>query len=47
MGRFGNAPGALLSLSRIHITVKVGQDLAPGPGAATWIPDDSPRPNPS
>lgn len=46
MGRFGDGPGALLPLSRIQVTVKTGLDIAPGPGAATWIPDDSPRPNP-
>lgn len=46
MGRFGTDRGPLLSLSRIHITVKPGSGNAPGPGAAAWIPDDSPRPNP-
>lgn len=46
MGRFGTAAGALRSLSRIHITVKTGAHLAPGPGAATWIPDDAPRLDP-
>lgn len=46
MGRFGTGGGPLQSLSRIHITVKNGLELAPGPGSAVWIPDDSPRPNP-
>jgi hypothetical protein len=38
--------GPLVSLSRIHITVKDGPGRAPGRGTAVWIPDDSPRPNP-
>lgn len=46
MGRFGTGVGPLQSLSRIHITVKNGIELAPGPGSAVWIPDDSPRPFP-
>lgn len=54
MGRFGRpgtesraaGGGPLISLSRIHITVKDGTGLPPGRGAAAWIPDDSPRPNP-
>jgi hypothetical protein len=46
MGRFGTDRGPLRSLSRIHITVKNGSGIVPGPGAAAWIPDDSPRPNP-
>lgn len=45
LGRYG-ASGPLQSLSRIHITVKIGMDLAPAPGSAVWIPDDTPRPNP-
>jgi hypothetical protein len=47
MGRFGGRGGPLVSLSRIHITVKGGSDGAPGAGAATWMPDDSPRPYPA
>jgi hypothetical protein len=46
MGRFGEGGGPLVSLSRIHITVKSGSDRASGPGAAVWMPDDSPRPYP-
>lgn len=54
MGRFVAAgsvsgdrqTGQLRSLSRIHVTVKVGLEFSPGPGSAMWVPDDSPRPNP-
>lgn len=44
MGRYGTDKGAMQSLSRIHITVKAGMELAPGPGSPVWIPDDSPKP---
>ncbi|HLP30209.1 MAG TPA: hypothetical protein VK150_02530 [Geothrix sp.] len=47
MGRFGTGGGMLRSLSRIHITVKNGIKPSPGPGAAKWVPDDSPRPFPA
>ena len=47
MGRFGDGGGPMQSLSRIHITVKIGAEPGPGRGAAVWIPDDSPRPNPA
>lgn len=46
MGRFGSGGGPLVSLSRIHITVKGGSDGARDPGAAVWMPDDAPRPYP-
>ena len=46
LGRFGNGPGMLRSLSRISVTVKSGQ-LVPAPGDAVWMPEDSPKPFPA
>jgi hypothetical protein len=42
LGRFGTEKGALHSLSRISITVKV-RETAPGPGDISWMPEDSPK----
>ena len=43
LGRFGGDAGPLVRLSRIDITVKPGEETAPGPDAAAWIPGEAVR----
>ena len=42
LGRYGNGPGMLRSLSRISLTIKSGQ-LVPGPDEVVWMPENAPR----
>ena len=40
LGRFGEGPRMLRSLSRVSVTIKDG-GLVPGPRVAAWMPEDS------
>lgn len=46
LGRSGDGPGMLRSLSRISLTIKTGR-LMPGPGEVVWMPEDSPKTYPA
>jgi hypothetical protein len=43
LGHFGPGSGAARSLSRIHITVKVGGESVPRSEGFSWMPEGSPK----
>ena len=47
LGKFGEGPGMLRSLSRISLTVKEGGLVPAGSKRMAWMPEDSPRPFPA